>query len=137
MDLRKILGGSVVGVLASMAIGIVFYMLYYQGQFTDLQAEFPSVMNAEPLFAIGILVSFGQAFLTAMYFDKASVDTLKSGAINGAWISAAIWIVANGNMMAMTKLTTMDFFLTDIAISVVMGGFTGAIMAIAMKRMSK
>ena len=137
MDLRKILGGSVVGVLASMAIGIVFYMLYYQGQLSDLQAEFPSVMNAEPLFAVGILVSFGQAFLTAMYFDKAGVDALKSGAINGAWISAAIWIVANGNMMVMTKLTTMDYFMVDIVISAVMGAFTGAIMALVMKRMSK
>ncbi len=137
MDLRKILVGSLVGVIASMAIGIVFYMLYYQGQLSDLQAEFPSVMNAEPLFAVGILVSFGQAFLTAMYFDKAGVDALKSGAINGAWISAAIWIVANGNMMAMTKLTTMDYFMVDIAISSVMGAFTGAIMALVMKRMSK
>lgn len=137
MDLRKILVGSLVGVIASMAIGIVFYMLYYQNIFTDLQGEFPSVMNAEPMFVIGILVSFGQAFLTAMYFDKAGVDALKSGAINGAWISAAIWIVANGNMMAMTKLTTMDYFMVDIAISSVMGAFTGAIMALVMKRMSK
>ena len=137
MDLRKILVGSLVGVIASMAIGIVFYMLYYQNIFTDLQGEFPSVMNAEPMFAIGILVSFGQAFLTAMYFDKAGVDALKSGAINGAWISAAIWIVANGNMMAMTKLTTMDYFMVDIVISAVMGAFTGAIMALVMKRMSK
>jgi len=115
----------------------VFYMLYYQDQLSELQAEFPNVMNTEPLFAFGILVGFGQAFLTAMYFDKAGVDSLKSGAINGAWISAAIWIVANGNVMVMSKLTTMDFFLTDIVISAVMGGFTGAIMAIAMKRMSK
>jgi hypothetical protein len=137
MDLRKILGGSVVGVLASMAIGIVFYMLYYQDQLSELQAEFPNVMNTEPLFALGILVGFGQAFLTAMYFDKAGVDSLKSGAINGAWISAAIWIVANGNVMVMSKLTTMDYFLTDIVISAVMGAFTGAIMALAMKRMSK
>lgn len=137
MDLRKILAGSLVGVIASMAIGIVLYMLYYQGQFTALQAEFPSVMNAEPLFAIGILVSFGQAFLTAMYFDKAGVDALKSGAVNGAWISAAIWIVANGNMLVMTKLTSMEYFFTDIVISAVMGAFTGAIMAIVMKRMSK
>ena len=137
MDLRKILVATVVGVVASMAVGIAFYMLYYQAQFTDLQAQFPDVMNAEPLFTIGILTGVAQAFLTAMYFDKAGVKSVQAGAVAGGWISAVIWIVANGNMLAMTKLTTMDYFIKDIGISAVIGGVAGIAMAMVMNKMSK
>ena len=137
MDLRKILIASVVGVVASFAVGIGFYMAYYQNILADLQEEFPNVMNEEPNFGVGLIVTIAQVFLVAMYFDKSNVSSAKSGAINGAWISVAIWAVANGNMMAMTKLTNMSYFLTDLGISGVMGAVVGVAMAWMMGRLSK
>lgn len=94
-------------------------------------------MNGEPNFGVGLIVTIAQVFLVAMYFDKSNVSSAKSGAINGAWISVAIWAVANGNMMAMTKLTNMSYFLTDLGISGVMGAVVGVAMAWMMGRLSK
>jgi Na+(H+)/acetate symporter ActP len=137
MDLRKILITSLVGLIASFVVGFVFYFLYYQDQLAMLTEQFPGVINEEPDFGIGVFVNFAMVFLVAMYFDKANVNNAKSGAINGAWISAVVWIVANGNMMAITKLTTMNYFMVDILISAVMGAVIGIIMALVMNRLSK
>lgn len=137
MDLRKILITSLVGVVASFAVGIGFYMAYYQNIFAGLQEEFPDVMNAEPNFGVGLMVTIAQVFLIAMYFDKGNISSAKSGAMNGAWISVAVWAVANGNMMAMTKLTDMSYFLTDLGISGIMGAIIGGVMAWMMGRLSK
>ena len=137
MDLKKILLTTVAGLFIMFLLGFGFYSLYYQDLMVSMQEQFPNVMNEEPNFAIGLIMTIVQAFLLSMYFDKAGIKDASSGAVNGAWISGVIWMVANGNMMAMTKLTTMDTFMVDMGISIVMGAIAGAVMAVVMGRLSK
>ena len=137
MNLRNLSIATLTGFATFFVIGMISYVLYYQSMFESLQIDFPSVMNAEPNFAVGMFMGIAQAFLLVMYFLKAKITTVKDGAINGFWISAVIWLVANGNMLTMTKLTSMNYFLIDIIISGVMGAICGAVLVMVINRLKK
>lgn len=137
MNLRNLSIATLTGFATFFVIGMISYLLYYQSFFESLQVDFPTVMNAEPNFAVGMFMGIAQAFLLVMYFLKAKITTLREGAFNGFWISAIIWLVANGNMFTMTKLTTMNYFIIDILISGLMGAICGAVLVMVINRLKK
>ena len=55
------------------------------------------------------------------------INNFKSGAITGAWYGALIFTFFDFQFMGLTNIVSIQFALTDIAISALVGALQGAV----------
>ena len=104
---------------------IIPTILFYQPEQAELSELFPGVVNEvpEPLF---ILIS-ASALITlwVITFDKMGITNLKNGLITGIWFGLLTFTFFGFQFMALTNIVSIQFALTDIFISGIMGAIQG------------
>ena len=98
---------------------------FYGPEQAELSRLFPSVVNEvpDPLF---ILISAtALIILWVITFDKMGVINLKNGSITGIWFGTLTFTFFGFQFMALTNIVSIQFALTDIFISAIMGAIQG------------
>tara|TARA_A100001015_G_scaffold210374_1_gene235695 strand:- start:521 stop:964 length:444 start_codon:yes stop_codon:yes gene_type:complete len=104
---------------------IIPTILFYGPEQAELSKLFPGVVNEvpDPLF---ILISASALIiLWVVTFDKMSITDLKNGLITGIWFGTLTFTFFGFQFMALTNIVSIQFAITDIFISAIMGAIQG------------
>ncbi len=116
---------------------IIPTILFYGPEQAELSKLFPGVVNEvpDPLF---ILISAtALIILWVITFDKMGITNFKNGSITGIWFGALTFTFFGFQFMALTNIVSIQFALTDIFISAIMGaiqGFFGGLTDLILQR---
>lgn len=108
------------------AASILPGMLFYGPKQTQFSKLFPGIVNEIPDPVFMLISGIALIILLIISFDKMGIDTLKSGAITGTWYGGLIFTFFGFQFMGITNIVSVEFVLTDVLISSVVGGLQGA-----------
>ena len=123
--MKKISITIVITFISSIIIGILPAILFYVPSQIEFANLFPGIVNEvpDPLF---ILIS-ASALITlwVITFDKMGITNLKNGSITGIWFGTLTFTFFGFQFMALPNIVSIQFALTDIFISAIMGAIQG------------
>ena len=120
--------------IASIIIGILPAILFYVPSQIEFARLFPGVVNEEPEPIFMLLGSLALLILWVISFDKMGIKDYKKGALTGIWYSMLCFIFFDFTISGLTNIYTMEFIVTDILLSGIIGGPQGAIIGWSLGR---
>ena len=135
MNIKKIGIAVVLGFFSMALVGGVTFELFYKGHFASIAEKYPAVITFPPNMAPAMLGGIFYMFVMVYIYDRMGVDSLKAGAVTGAWFGAAKWLFINTQWMAMMpNIFNPTFVAVDISLSAIMYGISGAAIGWALNR---
>jgi len=125
--MKKILITIGITFIASIIIGILPAILFYIPNQIEFAKLLPGVVNEEPEPIFMLLGSLSLLVLWVISFDKMGIKDYKRGAITGIWYSLLCFIFFDFTISGLTNIYSMEFIITDILLSGIVGGPQGAI----------
>ena len=125
--MKKILITIGITFIASVIIGILPAILFYIPNQIEFAKLLPGVVNEEPEPIFMLLGSLSLLVLWVISFDKMGIKDYKRGAITGIWYSLLCFIFFDFTISGLTNIYSMEFIITDILLSGIVGGPQGAI----------
>ena len=120
--------------IASIIIGILPAILFYVPSQIEFARLFPGIVNEEPEPIFMLLGSLALLILWVISFDKMGIKDYKKGALTGIWYSMLCFIFFDFTISGLTNIYTMEFIVTDILLSGIIGGPQGAIIGWSLGR---
>ena len=124
--MKKIFLTIIITFISSIIIGILPAILFYVPSQIEFAKQFPDIVNAEPEPIFMILGSLSLLILWVISFDKMGIKDYKKGALTGIWYSLLCFIFFDFTVSGLTNIYSMDFIITDILLSGIIGGPQGA-----------
>ena len=125
--MKKILITIGITFISSVIIGILPAILFYIPNQIEFAKQLPGVVNEEPEPIFMLLGSLSLLVLWVISFDKMGIKDYKRGAITGIWYSLLCFIFFDFTISGLTNIYSMEFIITDILLSGIVGGPQGAI----------
>ena len=125
--MKKIFITIVITFISSIIIGILPAILFYVPSQIEFARQFPDIVNAEPEPIFMLLGSLALLILWVISFDKMGIKDYKKGALTGIWYSMLCFIFFDFTISGLTNIYSMEFIVTDILLSGIIGGPQGAI----------
>ena len=125
--MKKIFITIVITFISSIIIGILPAILFYVPSQIEFARQFPDIVNAEPEPIFMLLGSLALLILWVISFDKMGIKDYKKGALAGIWYSMLCFIFFDFTISGLTNIYSMEFIVTDILLSGIIGGPQGAI----------
>ena len=116
--------------IASIIIGILPAILFYVPSQIEFARLFPGIVNEEPEPIFMLLGSLALLILWVISFDKMGIKDYKKGALTGIWYSMLCFIFFDFTISGLTNIYSMEFIVTDILLSGIIGGPQGAIICL-------
>ena len=132
--MKKIFITIVITFISSIIIGILPAILFYVPSQIQFARQFPDIVNAEPEPIFMLLGSLALLILWVISFDKMGIKDYKKGALTGIWYSMLCFIFFDLTISGLTKIYSMEFIITDILLSGIIGGPQGAIIGWSLGR---
>jgi len=112
--------------LAAVAGSIVPGIFFYAPKQAEWSKLYPGVVNetTDPIFML--IASVALIILCIASFDKMGINDIKKGAITGIWFGALIFTFFGFQFMGLTNILSIEFVLTDILLSSIVGALQGA-----------
>ena len=132
--MKKIFITIVITFISSIIIGILPAILFYVPSQTEFARQFPDIVNAEPEPIFMLLGSLALLILWVISFDKMGIKDYKKGALTGIWYSMLCFIFFDLTLSGLTNIYSMEFIITDILLSGIIGGPQGAIIGWSLGR---
>ena len=132
--MKKILITIGITFIASIIIGILPAILFYVPSQIEFARQFPDIVNAEPEPIFMLLGSLALLILWVISFDKMGIKDYKKGALTGIWYSMLCFIFFDLTLSGLTNIYSMEFIITDILLSGIIGGPQGAIIGWSLGR---
>ena len=132
--MKKILITIGITFIASIIIGILPAILFYVPSQIEFARQFPDIVNAEPEPIFMLLGSLSLLILWVISFDKMGIKDYKKGALTGIWYSLLCFIFFDFTVSGLTNIYSMEFIITDILLSGIVGGPQGAIIGWSLGR---
>ena len=132
--MKKIFITIVITFISSIIIGILPAILFYVPSQIEFARQFPDIVNAEPDPIFMLLGSLALLILWVISFDKMGIKDYKKGALTGIWYSMLCFIFFDLTLSGLTNIYSMDFVITDILLSGIIGGPQGAIIGWSLGR---
>ena len=132
--MKKIFITIVITFISSIIIGILPAILFYVPSQIEFARQFPDIVNAEPEPIFMLLGSLALLILWVISFDKMGIKDYKKGALTGIWYSMLCFIFFDLTISGLTNIYSMDFIITDILLSGIIGGPQGAIIGWSLGR---
>lgn len=131
MNAKKFLVSGIVGGIVSYLLGWLLYGIVFKDQFPVKEGE---VMNMF-MIAHGSLVT--GLFIAFIFTKWANISNWKSGLKAGAVLGLFLALYYNSFANAMNANTDIDCQMIglDIALSIIMGAITGAVIAVVLEKM--
>ena len=125
--MKKIFITIVITFISSIIIGILPAILFYVPSQIEFARQFPDIVNAEPEPIFMLLGSLSLLVLWVISFDKMGIKDYRTGALTGIWYSLLCFIFFDFTISGLTNIYSMEFIITDILLSGIVGGPQGAI----------
>ena len=125
--MKKIFITILITFISSIIIGILPAILFYVPSQIEFARQFPDIVNAEPDPIFMLLGSLALLILWVISFDKMGIKDYKKGALTGIWYSMLCFIFFDLTLSGLTNIYSMEFIITDILLSGIVGGPQGAI----------
>ena len=132
--MKKILITIGITFIASIIIGILPAILFYIPNQIEFAKLLPGVVNEEPKPIFMLLGSLSLLVLWVISFDKMGIKDYKKGALTGIWYSLLCFIFFDFTVSGLTNIYSMEFIITDILLSGIVGGPQGAIIGWSLGR---
>ena len=132
--MKKIFLTIIITFISSIIIGILPAILFYVPSQIEFAKQFPDIVNAEPEPIFMLLGSLSLLILWVISFDKMGIRDYKSGALTGIWYSLLCFIFFDFTVSGLTNIYSMEFIITDILLSGIIGGPQGAIIGWSLGR---
>ena len=132
--MKKIFITIVITFISSIIIGILPAILFYVPSQIEFAKQFPDIVNAEPEPIFMLLGSLSLLVLWVISFDKMGIKDYKKGALTGIWYSMLCFIFFDLTLSGLTNIYSMEFIITDILLSGIIGGPQGAIIGWSLGR---
>ena len=132
--MKKIFITIVITFISSIIIGILPAILFYVPSQIEFARQFPDIVNAEPEPIFMLLGSFALLILWVISFDKMGIKDYKKGALTGIWYSMLCFIFFDLTLSGLTNIYSMEFIVTDILLSGIIGGPQGAVIGWSLGR---
>jgi len=132
--MKKIFITIVITFISSIIIGILPAILFYVPSQIEFARQFPDIVNAEPEPIFMLLGSLALLILWVISFDKMGIKDYKKGALAGIWYSMLCFIFFDLTLSGLTNIYSMEFIITDILLSGIIGGPQGAIIGWSLGR---
>lgn len=127
----KVIIAAIIGGIVAFLLGWLLYGILLMDFMASNAGSATGVMKTDPQasdFIFVFLGNVGYALLLAYIFDQwANIRTMITGAKAGALIGLLIGLSYDFLNYGMTNLMNMTGVITDILLSAVMGGVTGAV----------
>ena len=134
--MKKIFITIGIAFIASIIIGILPAILFYVPSQIEFARVFPGIVNEEPEPLFMLLGSLALLILWVISFDKMGIRDYKKGALTGIWYSLLCFIFFDFTISGLTNIYTMEFIITDILLSGIIGGPQGAIIGWSLGKFS-
>ena len=135
--MKKIFITIVITFISSIIIGILPAILFYVPSQIEFARQFPDIVNAEPEPIFMLLGSLALLILWVISFDKMGIKDYKKGALTGIWYSMLCFIFFDLTLSGLTNIYSMEFIITDILLSGIIGGPQGAIIGWSLGRFAE
>ena len=135
--MKKIFLTIIITFISSIIIGILPAILFYVPSQIEFAKQFPDIVNAEPEPIFMLLGSLSLLILWVISFDKMGIRDYKSGALTGIWYSLLCFIFFDFTVSGLTNIYSMEFIITDILLSGIIGGPQGAIIGWSLGRFAR
>tara|TARA_B100000965_G_C19421505_1_gene682347 strand:- start:167 stop:577 length:411 start_codon:yes stop_codon:yes gene_type:complete len=132
--MKKIFITIVISFISSIIIGILPAILFYVPSQIEFARQFPDIVNAEPEPIFMLLGSLALLILWVISFDKMGIKDYKKGALTGIWYSMLCFIFFDLTLSGLTNIYSMEFIVSDILLSGIIGGPQGAIIGWSLGR---
>tara|TARA_B000000532_G_scaffold227680_1_gene206844 strand:- start:221 stop:631 length:411 start_codon:yes stop_codon:yes gene_type:complete len=132
--MKKIFITIVITFISSIIIGILPAILFYVPSQIEFARQFPDIVNAEPEPIFMLVGSLALLILWVISFDKMGIKDYKKGALTGIWYSMLCFIFFDLTLSGLTNIYSMEFIITDILLSGIIGGPQGAIIGWSLGR---
>ena len=132
--MKKIFITIVITFISSIIIGILPAILFYVPSQIEFAKQFPDIVNAEPEPIFMLLGSLSLLILWVISFDKMGIKDYKKGALTGIWYSMLCFIFFDLTISGLTNIYSMEFIITDILLSGIIGGPQGAVIGWSLGR---
>ena len=132
--MKKIFLTIIITFISSIIIGILPAILFYVPSQIEFAKQFPDIVNAEPEPIFMLLGSLALLVLWVISFDKMGIKDYKKGALTGIWYSLLCFIFFDFTVSGLTNIYSMDFIITDILLSGIIGGPQGAVIGWSLGR---
>ena len=132
--MKKIFLTIIITFISSIIIGILPAILFYVPSQIEFAKQFPDIVNAEPEPIFMLLGSLSLLILWVISFDKMGIKDYKKGALTGIWYSLLCFIFFDFTVSGLTNIYSMDFIITDILLSGIIGGPQGAVIGWSLGR---
>lgn len=134
--MKKIFITIGIAFIASIIIGILPAILFYVPSQIEFASVFPGIVNEEPEPLFMLLGSLALLILWVISFDKMGIRDYRKGALTGIWYSLLCFIFFDFTISGLTNIYTMEFIITDILLSGIIGGPQGAIIGWSLGKFS-
>ena len=134
--MKKIFITIGIAFIASIIIGILPAILFYVPSQIEFARVFPGIVNEEPEPLFMLLGSLALLILWVISFDKMGIRDYRKGALTGIWYSLLCFIFLDFTISGLTNIYTMEFIITDILLSGIIGGPQGAIIGWSLGKFS-
>ena len=134
MLIKKIIITILISFISSIVIGILPAILFYVPSQIEFANLFPGIVNEEPKTVFMLLGSLALLILWVVSFDKMGIKDYKKGALTGIWYSLLCFIFFDFTVTGLTNIYSMDFIITDILLSGIIGGPQGAVIGWSLGR---
>ena len=132
--MKKIFVTNGITFISSIIIGILPAILFYVPSQIEFARLFPGIVNEEPEPLFMLLGSLALLILWVISFDKMGIKDYKEGALTGIWYSMLCFIFFDFTISGLTNIYSMEFIVTDILLSGIIGGPQGAIIGWSLGR---
>jgi len=134
--MKKFIITLVIAFLASIVIGAVPTYLFYAPSQLEMSELFPLAVRPMPEMSFILPGTLALFILWILSFDKMGINNFKSGAITGLWYGILIFTFFDFTLLGLTKLYSLEFALTDILMSGVIGILQGGVIGWSLGRFS-
>ena len=135
MNFKKLVIAGVLGFFTLGFVGTITFELFHKGHFASIVEKYPDVITFPPNMAPAMLGGIFYMFVMVYIYDRMGVDSLKVGALTGAWFGAAKWLFINTQWMAMMpNLFDPSYVTVDVALSAIMYSVSGAVIEWSLNR---
>ena len=132
--MKKIIITVLISFISSIVIGILPAILFYIPSQIEFAKLFPSIVNEEPEPIFMLLGSLALLILWVVSFDKMGIKDYRKGALTGIWYSLLCFIFFDFTVSGLTNIYSMEFIITDVLLSGIIGGPQGAIIGWSLGR---
>ena len=132
--MKKILITIGISFASSIIIGILPAILFYVPSQMEFAKLFPGIVNEEPEPIFMLIGSLALLILWVISFDNMGIKDYRKGALTGIWYSLLCFIFFDFTISGLTNIYSMEFVITDILLSGIIGGPQGAIIGWSLGR---